>query len=148
MRGHRVVLAHPRIVNVGRTVCRASVVVSADSVGPLPRYIIRLILSVGQGPIVSIVLRINAGKKACSVRARCSGCHLGRPGTNSAHSPAIMLGCPANPMSQRMILDRHSVPADWKCELATVVPNSGTLQGKGAVVLSSESDPPLIVLGC
>src|SRR6266852_8376719 len=141
---HRVVLAHPRIVNVGRAVRRASVVVPADSVGSLPRYIIRLILSVGQGPIVSIVLRINAGENSC----RGSRCHLIRPWTISAHSPAIMLGRPPNPMSQRMILDWHSVPADRKCELAAVVPNSGALQRKGAVVLSSESDTPLIVLVC
>src|SRR6266566_2537058 len=148
MGGQRVVLAHPRIVNVGRAVRGATVVVSADSVRFLPLYIIRLIFGVGQGPIVSIVLRIEAGKEACSVRARCSGCHLICPGAKASHSPAIMLGCPANPMSQRMVLDRHCVPADRKCELAAVVPNSGALQRKGTVVLSSESDPPLIVLGC
>src|SRR5260370_33750976 len=100
---HWVVLTHPRIVNVGRAVRRTSVVVPADSVGSLPRYIIRLILSVGQGPIVSIVLRINAGENT----RRGSGCHLIRPRAITAHSPAILLGCPANPMSHRRTPDRH-----------------------------------------
>src|SRR6267378_3646334 len=134
MGGERVVLAHPRIVNVGRTVRGATVVVSADSVGSLPLYIIRLILGVGQGPIVSIVLGINAGENSC----RGSGCHLICPWAETAHPSAIMLRRPANPVSQRMILDWHSISADWKCELAAVVSNCGALQRKRAVVLSSE----------
>src|SRR5882672_1361486 len=148
MRGERIILAHPGIVGVRGAVRGAPVVVSAYPVGFLPLNIVRFILRIGQWPIVSVILGVNAGKKAQSVRTRCSGCHLISPRAKTAHSPAIMLGRPANPMSQRMILDRHSVPADWKCKLAAVVPNSGALQGEGAVVLSSESDTPLIVLGC
>src|SRR5260370_7398453 len=105
---------------------------------------IGVMLGVGQGAIVSIVLGINAGENSC----RGSGCHLICPWAETAHSSAIMLGCPANPVSQRMILDRHSISADWKCELAADVSYCGALQRKGAVVLSPQSDPPLIVLGC
>src|SRR5467141_725287 len=107
MRGERIILTHPGIVGVRGAVREAPVVVSAYPVGFLPLNIVRFILRIGQWPIVSIVLGINAGKKAYSVSARCSGCHLICPRTKSAHSPTIMLGCPANPMSQRMILDRQ-----------------------------------------
>src|SRR5712692_5369271 len=108
--------------------------------------VVRLVTSVVQRPILKIIVRLYSSKLT-RIRGLAETLLLVSPRTLASHRSPVVLGCSANTVSQSVVLNRHRVPSDGEREFRRTVPYCCGLHRKRAVIFSSQSSSPHVVLG-